>query len=459
MLFFAVPRPDVDYLADFFWGLFHYLTTTNRRPLVFTNYHRSMEFFASSGATVFCPEIFINDDAAHIPSGMNAGDNELYRICEQYSPNNIQEARRNAYCCQMLPNIFDRLFRQQKPSAAIVWNFFPPFNCARAALRQIRVPTFTTDKGLLGKTTFLDREGMNGTSYFADPATWYKTLASLQGRLNRESAEHYLRSYQNALASGWEQPDYESPEQLRKRLGVDGTRRIIFVPTQVLADSNMLMHQGRFHDNSSFVRTLIQTLQNRTDIFFLVKKHPKEPLPQNEMHEVLAGKGVWTENLHTFSAIEASSVVMTLNSTVGLEAALLGKPVATFAPSLYARKGFTYDIDRLEDLPALTDLLLHEWTQSEEQREALLSFLAFLLDWYLIPACERQSPALYDKFLEQCTHDDDARGTTDFVHAHINRARTVKLRTMNDADTHRQKKHTVMERIFAGIGFFLKKRI
>ncbi len=342
-------------------------------------------------------------------------------LCRQFSPDNLRNAQRNAFCCRILPEILENIFARQLPSAAVVWNFFPPFNTVREKLLQKNIPTLTTDKGLLGKTAFLDPCGMNGSSYYADPDTWSKTVGRHRGPLDLAAAAEYLASYVRSYESGWDQPGYEAPENLRKRFGIRLEQKIIFVPTQVLADSNMILHHGAFHDNTAFIRAFLVQLRERNDLFFLIKKHPKEPSQQAEIQHIIADRGIWTENINTFSAIEACSAVITLNSTVGLEAAMLGKPVAVCAPALYSRKGFTYDITDVAMLPPLMPALLSGWQQSDEQRLSLLYFLAFMLKKYLIPANGVQPAAIYDRYLEPCMHYDTATGTTDREHLAVTR--------------------------------------
>ncbi len=86
MIFFALPKPDVPYLAEFFQGLLRYLTETGRRPLVFTNYYSSMEFFAQSGATVFCPEIFVKEDMYESAAAAHAENTGTYDPVQAIQP-------------------------------------------------------------------------------------------------------------------------------------------------------------------------------------------------------------------------------------------------------------------------------------------------------------------------------------------------------------------------------------
>jgi hypothetical protein len=378
-----------------------------------------MNYYRSSGASVLCPEIFFNEDIAILAEREHATEDETYRLCKQFWPHNPAIARKNAFYCRVLPKIIKEFFAEQVPSVAVVWNFFPPFNVVRDILAELQIPTFTTDKGLLGKTLFVDRQGMNGSSWLADPTAWNSILTEIKDTLDLERASQYIADYQVDLRSGWEQPDYESPAQLRARLGIPSHQQIIFIPSQVLADSNMLLHHGRFHNNSSFIKALTTQLLGRTDIFFLVKQHPKEPDIQKDIPAVLKDRGVWIKDVNTFTAIEASCAVMTLNSTVGLEAVLRGKPVVVFAPSLYSHKGFTYEVANDDALNALLDLFLSGWSQSQTQKLQLLYFIAYLLQYYLIPAEGNSNTCAFNKVLNNLESIDNQLGTSEFLHTKI----------------------------------------
>ena len=118
----------------------------------------------------------------------------------------------------------------------------------RQILERNGIDVFTTDKGLLGKTTFLDPRGMNARSMLADKQVWQEVLRQHR-HLDTDAAERFIASYSKALQSGWEQPQYCPALQLRQEFGIESKKQIVFIPTQVLSDVNMILYHGRFHDN------------------------------------------------------------------------------------------------------------------------------------------------------------------------------------------------------------------
>ena len=57
--------------------------------------------------------------------------------------------------------------------------------------------------------------------------------------------------------------------------------------------------------------------------------------------------------INSHSLMDLSDLVMTYTSTVGMEAAALGRPVAVSGAAHYRGKGFTIDVEGPGDLPAL----------------------------------------------------------------------------------------------------------
>jgi capsule polysaccharide modification protein KpsS len=56
--------------------------------------------------------------------------------------------------------------------------------------------------------------------------------------------------------------------------------------------------------------------------------------------------------------ISAAEAIVTINSTVGFEALVRGKPVVTLGPSFYRGKGITIDVDHFYDLPQAIKLAI-----------------------------------------------------------------------------------------------------
>lgn len=109
----------------------------------------------------------------------------------------------------------------------------------------------------------------------------------------------------------------------------------IFYPLQVSTDSQVL-----WNCNLSQAEALrfASTIANRDGKILVVKPHPAEP-HCNALQEIIDLKNELDFKLvngNTFKYLQCCSRVVTLNSTVGLEAMLLDKPVDILGHALYA---------------------------------------------------------------------------------------------------------------------------
>ncbi|HLP15473.1 MAG TPA: hypothetical protein VK141_07265 [Nitrosomonas sp.] len=108
----------------------------------------------------------------------------------------------------------------------------------------------------------------------------------------------------------------------------------IFFPMQVSNDAQLLFHSEI--DNITAIRHCISEA-NRTGLDLVVKIHPAEEDPREYARVIELRK------THPFFIVDAPSIaivqhcakVITINSTVGLEAKLIGKPVDFLGRSVY----------------------------------------------------------------------------------------------------------------------------
>lgn len=112
---------------------------------------------------------------------------------------------------------------------------------------------------------------------------------------------------------------------LRRKLGID-TKKVVLWPSAVIADK---MFYGRACSSVEAVVNAFERLcRSSPDFTYLVRPHPNSPfrLPANAEHGILD----W-ELLTSEEALLVSDVVCVELSTMGLQAALMGKPVVCVA--------------------------------------------------------------------------------------------------------------------------------
>ena len=94
------------------------------------------------------------------------------------------------------------------------------------------------------------------------------------------------------------------------------------------------------------------------------------------------------DSVNAYSLAEEADVGLTFGSTIGLEMAMLGKPVLLASKALYEHGSQILTVRSKESLPGMLERCLQASTNREIQREA------FRLAYYYILACELPFPAV-----------------------------------------------------------------
>ncbi|MBC8367518.1 hypothetical protein H8E52_08915 [bacterium] len=215
------------------------------------------------------------------------------------------------------------------------------------------IPLLFMEKGAFPSSVLVDEQGVGPLSLYGDPGRWESAGRKLTIE-EQETLDAFRRRFRNERTSAWEQPS--GGGDLHLQLGLKKKQRILFVPGQVRHDANTVLYSPCYPDNESFLRHLLAASEG-LDLFIVAKPHPKESRDEAHLAQMLKGRGAWLPELNVHDALEAADLVACLNSTVGLEALVYGKPVICGAHAFWAGKEFSFDL--LEDggHPALREFL------------------------------------------------------------------------------------------------------
>lgn len=216
-----------------------------------------------------------------------------------------------------------------KPVAIFVWNGHTGIcaNTLRSLCKIKNIKDFYMERSLLKEGVFFDEEGVNGFSSLCNKVTKIDLLAFSGNKQNHITTVTKAKKAKCERFKQW--------------------RKIIFLPLQVQADTNILL----FSANIKTMRSLVLNIYNAIpkDTLLVVRHHPEEvekqlnlPMAKNIMYSN-------EESLHYW--INISDLVITINSTVGFEALLIGSPVLTFGKSIYSGKELCTEVHKLEELP------------------------------------------------------------------------------------------------------------
>jgi Capsule polysaccharide biosynthesis protein len=194
----------------------------------------------------------------------------------------------------------------------------------------------------------------------------------LGGDRPRAAARHY------AVKALWDRDNvYLTPtswlaRDLRARARLPAARRLyarqppdrdfIYFPLQVADDYKILRLRPHCADQEAIVERLAASLPPGVDL--VVKEHPMSigRNPLGMLRRIAAPPNAHLVDPHTstLELVERAVGVVTISSTVGLEALMLGKPVLTLGRPFYSGYGVTMDSDpagigeRTADLLAFT---------------------------------------------------------------------------------------------------------
>ena len=172
-------------------------------------------------------------------------------------------------------------------------------------------------------------------------------------RSREQGTGTHLRYFGNVKGRG---------DEIREALGLRGARRVVSLFTNLSWDSAALGRNVAFPSMLDWVEAACRAAAAARDTHLVVRVHPAEKRWGTREHvfdEVSVRLGGLPSNvrfvrpeepLSSYALMDISDLVLTYTSTVGLEAAARGRPVAVAGDAHYRSRGFTMDISSPQDL-------------------------------------------------------------------------------------------------------------
>lgn len=151
----------------------------------------------------------------------------------------------------------------------------------------------------------------------------------------------------------------------------------IFIPFQVDYDTQILKFSP-WVKNMEKLFSIIEELTIKTDITFVLKEHPSSKKKYNKIYNKASKnkKILFANGNTTQSLIEKSKAIITINSTVGIEALLFKKKVIVLGFAFYSIDGITKNAKNIREL---TNILINldDWKVNEQLIENFLKYLYY----------------------------------------------------------------------------------
>lgn len=261
-----------------------------------------------------------------------------------------------------------RRLRKRHYDALVLWNGhrMPEAAMRQAALRRGQ-RVIHIENGVLPFTRIADPVGVNAfNSLPRDP-------------------EFYRRQPLPAADERWKL----APRPLHRARDPGGVRYVrelpekyLFAPFQIDDDTQVILHSTWIRDMEEFFAVLCD-LRKRlaeaggewADTRIVVKEHPTSPWGWEKLHADAGARGIiFANGNETQELIEKSRGVLTINSSVGIEAMLFGKPVILLGNAFYALPGLVQQAGDRETLCTAVGKL-DAWRLDTDLRDRFIHYL------------------------------------------------------------------------------------
>lgn len=232
---------------------------------------------------------------------------------------------------------FDALLEQVEPRAVIVFNgqFFPEAAAKWAAkLRGVQV--ITHEVGLRPFSAFFTTG--EATAYPLHIPADFELNEPQNRRLDEYLSQRMKGQFSMAGIQFWPEMSGLGEDFLRRAASF---RQIVPVFTNVIFDTSQPHANVVFEHMFAWLDLALELARNHPDTLFVLRAHPDEARPGKESRESVAQWVAQTgaaalpnilfvdagEPLSSYELIQRSKFVMLYNSTIGLEASILGAVV------------------------------------------------------------------------------------------------------------------------------------
>lgn len=155
------------------------------------------------------------------------------------------------------------------------------------------------------------------------------------------------------------------------------TEPFIFVPLQVPGDSQLRIFGGKFRTVEATIAAVIDAARNLPLGWHLrLKEHPSSPIQFGDLITKYDKSNIVLDNVtDTFVQVAASRAIITVNSSVGLEAMFFEKPVIALGECFWTIPGVATYCPTVAELGRVLRDPENSFSFDPESRDAFLSFL------------------------------------------------------------------------------------
>lgn len=286
---------------------------------------------------------------------------------------------------------FDDLLPRVLPRAVVVFNgIMYPEAVARAVSRRAGIPVVSHEVGLRPFSAFFSHE--EATFRQVRPDLDRQVTPQGEARLDRYLSDRFQGRFSMAGIRFW--PEMAPPpKELRRRLEADGEAVVVF--TNVVFDTSQVHANHLYGSMFHWLEDVRKAIERHPERLFVVRAHPDETRLGKEsrqsVQDWVQSTGLDSlpnvlfiapeEGVSSYELLRRASVVLVYNSSIGLEASIVGRPVLCAGKARYSGIGAVHEASSQEDYRLLLEAYLRGegLPATKEQAEAARRFLDFEL--------------------------------------------------------------------------------
>lgn len=242
---------------------------------------------------------------------------------------------------------FESLIERVNPKAVVVFNgMFYPEAAARWITHQHNLPVYSHEVGMLPLSAFFTAE--EATAYPVKVDEHFSLSSEQHTRLDEYLSQRTKGKFVTAGVKFWpEMRELDSNFWNR----ANNFKSLVPVFTNVVFDTSQGHANVVFEHMFAWLDVVLEEIKKHPETFFIIRAHPDEERPGKESLETVSD---WVElnkveelpnvmfippnqYISSYELIANAKFVMVYNSTVGLEASVMGKPVLCAGKARYTQ--------------------------------------------------------------------------------------------------------------------------
>jgi hypothetical protein len=238
-------------------------------------------------------------------------------------------------------------YRQQSPRAVVVFNgIFFPEAIARATAAQAGIPVVTHEVGLRPHSAYFSH---SDATFRQVSLPFGATLTKEEDeKLNAYLAQRFEGRFTMAGIHFWK-AIAALPEWLTAKQA--GHRQTVTVFTNVAFDTSQIHANTLFGDMFEWLDSLTVLIDHHPETLFIIRAHPDEDRPGKQSRQSVSDWAKRTgvserpnviffppgDPVSSYDLIRCSKLILVYNSSIGLEASILGAPVLSAGRARYTQ--------------------------------------------------------------------------------------------------------------------------